>query len=144
MIYTEMTKIAASSCVKAHYGQLDKGGYPYCMHPIHLAEQMDDEISCCAALLHDVIEDCEDYSFDLLLEKGINEEVIVALRLLTHEEGVPYMDYVKKIATNPTARKVKIADLKHNLDESRMPSNSKPRKEELYLQALSYLQSYAN
>ena len=142
MIYTEATKRAARICVQAHAGQLDKGGYPYCMHPIHLAEQMDDEDSCCVALLHDVIEDCEGYDFAYLEENGFSPKVIEALRLLTHEEGVPYMDYVAAIAENPLARKVKMADLRHNMDVSR--TNKTPRKYETYKEALAYLERKEN
>ena len=59
MIYTEWTKKAMKLAYKAHHGQVDKGGMPYVFHPFHLAEQMDDEISTVAALLHDVVEDTD-------------------------------------------------------------------------------------
>ena len=59
MIYTELTKKAITIAYYAHHGQIDKGGMPYIFHPYHLAEQMDDEISTCAALLHDVVEDTD-------------------------------------------------------------------------------------
>ena len=51
MIYTELTKKAISIAYNAHHGQVDKAGVPYVCHPLHLAESMEDEISCCAALL---------------------------------------------------------------------------------------------
>ncbi len=57
MIYTALTKKAMEICYRAHAGQLDKGGMPYVFHPIHVAEQMEDEYSTCAALLHDTVED---------------------------------------------------------------------------------------
>ncbi len=57
MIYTEMTIKAVKIAYDAHLGQLDYNGVPYIFHPYHLAEQMDDEISCTVALLHDVVED---------------------------------------------------------------------------------------
>ena len=53
-------------------------------------------------------------------------------------EGVAYMDYVKALAENPIARKVKLADLKHNLDSRRL-SGQKPAKNDTYLQAIAYL-----
>ena len=140
MIYSELTKTAATICVSAHAGQSDRGGYPYCMHPIHLAEQMSDEESCAAALLHDVIEDCG-YTFDQLREAGITEPVIQALRLLTHDPSVDYMVYVEAISHNPIARKVKMADLRHNLEPSRMPGAEPFRKWPLYRQALEFLES---
>ena len=58
---------------------------------------------------------------------------------MTHADGVPYMDYVKALAEDPIARKVKIADLKHNMDASRT-DGVRPRKYTLYMQALRYLE----
>ncbi|WP_165247230.1 HD domain-containing protein [Adlercreutzia sp. ZJ141] len=118
MIYTPMTNKALKICFDAHKDQVDKAGAPYVFHPFHLAEQMDDEASTCAALLHDVVEDT-DATFDDLLAQGISYEVVEAVRYLTHEDDVPYMDYVANIASNPIAVKVKFADLKHNMERGR-------------------------
>jgi len=119
MIYTELTKKALSLCFEAHKEQKDKTGLPYVFHPFHLAEQMDDELSTVCALLHDVVEDTE-YTLDDISAMGYPGEVTDILALLTHEEGVPYMEYVAKIAQNATAKKVKLADLRHNSDLSRL------------------------
>ena len=119
MIYTELTKKAMRLCFDVHKEQVDKTDMPYVFHPFYLATQMDDEVSTVCALLHDVVEDTLT-SFEDLRNMGFPHEVIEVLTLLTHEEGVPYMDYVKKIATNETAKKVKIADLKHNSDTTRL------------------------
>ena len=119
MIYTELTKKALKLCFEAHKNQVDKTGLPYVFHPFHLAEQMTDEISTVCALLHDVIEDTE-YTFENLREMGFPQEVIDVLTLLTHEESVPYMEYVKKMKTNPIAKQVKLCDLKHNSDLTRL------------------------
>lgn len=119
MIYTAMTKMAMKLCFETHKDQLDKTGLPYVFHPFYLAEQMDDEISTVCALLHDVVED-SDITFEDLLEMGFSGEIIEVLKLLTHAEEVPYMDYVREIKKNPTATKVKIADLKHNSDTTRL------------------------
>ena len=119
MIYTELTKKALALCFLAHKEQTDKTGLPYVFHPFHLAEQMDDEISTVCALLHDVVEDT-DYTLDDISSMGYPKEVTDALALLTHEDGVPYMDYVEKIAGNATAKKVKLADLRHNSDLTRL------------------------
>ena len=98
---------------------MDKSGCPYVFHPFHLAEQMDDEDSVCVALLHDVVEDTSVTFFDL--EKlGFNKNIIEALKLMTHNKDVPYMDYVLKIKNNELAKKVKLADLTHNSDLSRL------------------------
>lgn len=119
MIYTSMTKKAIRICFDSHVNQIDKSGLPYVFHPFHLAEQMDDEDSVCVALLHDVVEDT-DVTFEDLEKEGFNENIINALRLLTHDLNVPYMDYVMKIKTNPLAKKVKLADLTHNSDLTRL------------------------
>ncbi|MBP3897429.1 MAG: GNAT family N-acetyltransferase [Mogibacterium sp.] len=119
MIYTDKTKKAMKLCYEAHAGQTDKSGLPYFHHPMHLADQMDDEDSTVVALLHDVVEDTE-YTFSDLEAMGFGDAVIGALRLLTHDDSVPYLDYVREIAKNPIARKVKLADLTHNSDLTRL------------------------
>lgn len=93
------------------------------------------------ALLHDVLEDHGDrYSLDALARAGFPEAVLRALRLLTHAEGVPYMDYVCALAQDPIARRVKLADLRHNTDVRRL-NGTRPKKYDLYLQAIRYLQA---
>ena len=117
MIYTPLTIRAMQIAYAAHHGQVDKCGIPYIFHPIHLAEQMDDEISCCAALLHDVVEDTVVSLDDL--RKEFPEEVVEVVRLLTHENGVPLEEYLIAIRENPIALKVKLADNAHNADQTR-------------------------
>ena len=119
MIYTSLTKKALKLCFDTHKDQVDKSGMPYVFHPFHLAEQMDDEISTVCALLHDVVEDSET-TLDDLSKMGFSKEVIEVLSLLTHADDIPYMDYVREIKKNPIATKVKIADLKHNSDSTRV------------------------
>ena len=117
MIYTPLTCKAMHIAYNAHHGQLDKSGAPYIFHPIHLAEQMDDEYACCAALLHDVVEDTAVTLEDL--QKEFPEEVVEAVRLLTHLEEVPDEEYLLAIRENPLALKVKLADNAHNSDQTR-------------------------
>lgn len=128
-------------CFDSHKDQVDKTGLPYVFHPFHLAEQMDDEISTVCALLHDVVEDT-DTTFDELSEMGFPNEVIDVLKLLTHAPEVEYMEYVEKISENPTATKVKIADLMHNSDLSRMDTVDEwaLKRTEKYKNALKLLQ----
>ena len=118
MIYTKKTKKALALCFEAHKDQLDKSGLPYVFHPFHLAEQMTDEVTTIVALLHDVVEDTPYTLADIETEFGI--EVTDALRLLTHDKNVKYSDYVRKIKENPIAKAVKLADLTHNSDTSRL------------------------
>ena len=119
MIYTPLTKKALKISFDAHKNQVDKSGMPYVYHPFHLAEQMNDELSTCVALLHDVVEDT-DITLDDIKSKGFSDEVIEALSLMTHNDGVPYLDYVRAMKDNPIARKVKLADLAHNSDLARL------------------------
>jgi len=119
MIYTDMTKKAMMIALQAHKNQTDKSGMPYIYHPVHLAEQMKDEETTCVALLHDVVEDT-DWTLDELREQGFDARIIEALKLMTHAEGVPYMEYVTQIKPNPIAKVVKLADLRHNSDLTRL------------------------
>lgn len=119
MIYTQLTKQALKLCFEAHKNQVDKTGIPYVFHPFHLAEQMKDEYTTVIALLHDVVEDT-DYTFNDLENMGYPKEIIDALKLLTHEDNISYMDYVAKIKDNSYAKVVKLADLRHNSDITRL------------------------
>jgi molybdopterin-guanine dinucleotide biosynthesis protein len=80
---------------------------------------MKEEYTTIVALLHDVVEDT-DYSLDDLIAEGFPVEVTDAISLLTHEKNEPYLDYVKRIKENPIASAVKITDLRHNSDLSRL------------------------
>ena len=122
MIYTELTNKALCIAYDAHAGQRDKCGAPYIFHPAHAAEQMDDEISTCVALLHDVVEDTDVTLEDLARE--FPPAVVEGVRLMTHDPAVDYLDYVRAIKSNPTAVKVKLADLAHNSDETRFAGTS--------------------
>jgi len=121
MIYTDLTKKAMRIAYDAHKEQTDKNGLPYIYHPIHLAEQMTDELSICASLLHDVVEDSP-LTFVDLERLGIPKTVIAVLRLLTHDDDTPYMEYVQRIKTsgNQAAIAIKLADLRHNADVTRL------------------------
>ena len=119
MIYTDKTKKAMKLCYEAHKDQVDKSGLPYVFHPAHVAEQMTDEATTIVALLHDVVEDT-DYTLEDLAAEGFEKEILEAVALMTHEDDVPYLDYVAKLKNNPIARAVKLADLAHNSDLSRI------------------------
>jgi (p)ppGpp synthase/HD superfamily hydrolase len=119
MLYTEMTKKALEISFNAHKDKTDKGGMPYVYHPFHVAEQMKTEDEVIVALLHDVVEDTG-MTIEDLRAKGFSEEVLSALRLLTHDKSEPYMDYIERIKANPLATAVKLADLRHNSDLSRL------------------------
>ncbi|MBP3592405.1 MAG: GTP pyrophosphokinase [Clostridia bacterium] len=143
MIYTPMTKTALKLCFEAHKDQTDKSGLPYVFHPFHLAEQMPDEKTTVVALLHDVIEDT-DYTLDDMKNMGFSDDILSAIALMTHDDGVPYMEYVALIKKNPIAKMVKLADLRHNSDMSRLDKVTAHDREraEKYKKAIEFLESF--
>lgn len=119
MIYDELSmkdlyERAYAFAVKKHFGQLRKNGLPYITHPEAVAAAFDYSAEKVVAILHDVLEDT-DATEDEIRALGCTDEMLEALRLLTHENGVSYMDYVKAASANPIVRAVKLADLHHNL-----------------------------
>ena len=142
MIYTDKTKKAMKFCFKAHKDQVDKSGMPYVFHPFHVAEQMTDEATTIVALLHDVVEDT-DYTLEDIAAEGFGKEILEAVALMTHEDDVPYLDYVAKLKENPIARAVKLADLAHNSDLSRIGEIDEETKQRLekYKKARAILES---
>lgn len=143
MLYTPITKIALRICFDAHKDQVDKTGLPYVFHPFHLAEQMETEAETCVALLHDVMEDT-DTTPEQLVAAGIPQPYVETLRLLTHEDGVAYLEYVAALAHDQVARKVKMADLRHNSDLSRLDAVGEVdlRRVEKYRKAMALLESF--
>lgn len=141
MINTKLTRKAMIIAYEAHKNQVDKSGVPYIYHPIHVAEQMDTENECIIALLHDVVEDTN-VTFKQLGEV-FSKEIIDILKLLTKKKEIDYYEYINKIKENAVARKAKIADIKHNLDRSRLDviTDKDIKREEKYKKALSILMS---
>lgn len=113
-------ELARSIAVDAHAGQTDKGGMPYIGHPAHVASMVDGDACKAVAWLHDVIEDTCMTACDLI-SRGVSSEVVEAVSAMTHMSGEPYADYIERVRRNPIARQVKIADLRHNMDTSRLP-----------------------
>ena len=139
MINTKLTRKAMIIAYEAHKNQVDKSGVPYIYHPIHVAEQMDTENECIIALLHDVVEDTN-VTFKQL-EEVFSKEIIDILKLLTREENIEYDEYIKRIKNNSIACKVKIADLTHNLDKTRLDfvTEVDVKRNEKYKKALKIL-----
>ena len=150
MIYTDLTKRAMRMAYDAHMGQFGECGVPYVFHPLHLAESMTSEDSCCAALLHDAIEDTA-LTLEDLKAAGMSPAVIDAVRLLTRSkaaelldpatEEAAYLDYVRALSASPIAREVKLADLAHNSDLTRLPriTGEDIERNRLYGRALAIL-----
>lgn len=142
MIYTPMTRKAMKIAYAAHAGQVDKTGVPYIYHPIHLAESMTEEKAVITALLHDVVEDT-DITIDDLAREGFHADILTALTLLTHNPTEEYMDYISRLSTCPLARKVKLADLRHNSDVTRLDAidEKTARRLEKYRRAIQLLEA---
>ncbi len=138
MLYSQNIKKAINIAFKAHEGQYDKGGYPYIMHPLHLAEEMTTENEVITALLHDVLEDSE-ISLDFIKEQGFSEDVTNALVSLTRRKDEEYSEYIKRIKnTGGIALSVKKADLRHNMALERLENLTEKDKERLIKYKVSY------
>ncbi|MCM1288985.1 MAG: GTP pyrophosphokinase [Clostridium sp.] len=140
MIYTALTKRAMEICYRAHAGQLDKGGMPYVFHPFHIAGQMEDEYSICVALLHDTVED-GGIELSELSDAGFPEEIVRTVDILTRRTDEPYMEYIERLKGNSLAVKVKLADLNHNSDMTRLNIITKQdmERKEKYEKAMEVL-----
>lgn len=119
MLYTPKIIECLRFVEELHHGQYDKIGAPYILHPVFVAEQMDTEKATIVALLHDVIEDTS-ITLDDLHDKGYSDEIIVAIDALTRRTGETYSTYIERLSNNKLARRVKIADLRHNLQPERV------------------------
>ena len=135
-----MINIALSIAKKAHAGQVDKAGIDYIQHPLYVASQVTTEQEKAVALLHDVLEDSDITAADLLAY-GLPNEVVTAVQTLTKKKGQSYQDYLEKVKSNNLARVVKLADLKHNSDLSRLKtvSNTDYERVKKYKNAIRYL-----
>lgn len=140
MTGTEMVAAAKLIAKLAHKGQKDKAGMDYFTHPEAVAAMLETPEEKIVGYLHDTVEDTDVTVEDIRSVFG--NEIADAVALMTHADGVPYMNYVKEIGKNPLARKVKLADLTHNMDISRIPNPAQKdydRIENKYKPAYEYL-----
>ena len=137
-----LAELALEVAEKAHRDQKDKGGNPYINHPIAVAEQLENTEHRIVAYLHDVCED-SDFTFDDLLKMGFTERIVNSVRAITKTEGVSYEEYLRRVKEDETARCVKIADITHNMDLSRIPepTDADRARAEKYRKALAFLKS---
>ena len=131
---------ALKVALKAHFGQKDRGGKAYILHPLRLAMRVKTDNEKLAALLHDVVED-SDVTLNELRELGFGEEVVEAIDCLTRREGESYQVFIERLSGNKLALRVKIEDLKDNLDLTRLENITEEdfRRIQKYLNALQYL-----
>lgn len=125
---------AIEIAVEAHKGQVDKAGSLYVLHPLRVMMSLDTEDEKIVGVLHDVVEDCEGWTWDRLRSEGFSEKIIDALQSVskTPEEEAEfrllpeqlklesYLLYIGRVVNNDIGKKVKIADIIDNLDETRI------------------------
>ena len=121
--------------VEAHTGQVDKGGNPYILHPLRVMLSLNSEAERIVGVLHDVVEDCEGWSWERLKEQGCSDKIIEALKSVSKtleeekqfkemddpdEKMEHYLQFIQRAKTNKIGRNVKAADIRDNLDISRI------------------------
>ena len=117
--YNEQLQFALELAIEKHKNQKDKSGKPYILHPLHVMETVKSDDAKIVAILHDIIEDT-DVTEEDLLNAGLSKHIVDAVVMLTRSRDEDYMDYVKKLSSNPLAKEVKLADLQHNMDLRRL------------------------
>lgn len=118
-MYINEYELAYNIASKAHKGQKDKGGEDYFKHPLTVSNKLSGEKDKIVALLHDVIEDT-DVTVNDLKEAGFSDEVVLAVSAITKKAGEDYEEYLNRVKQNPVALRVKIEDMEHNSDISRI------------------------
>ncbi|MDR1184900.1 MAG: HD domain-containing protein [Coriobacteriales bacterium] len=118
---------------EAHAGQTDKGGRPYISHPLTVAAMVKGD-AVVVALLHDVVEDTA-VTLEDLRSAGFSDAVISAVDAITRRKGEHDVPYLARVRENPLALTVKLADLTHNSDITRIanPSDTDKKRATLYL-----------
>ena len=136
LLYQQALAIAED----AHKGQFDKAGVDYIQHPLFVASLVEGELAKTVALLHDVVED-SDWTLEDLRKEGLPEEVVQAVGIITKKRNENYEEYILRVKQNPLARKVKLADLQHNSDLSRLTTVTEidRKRAEKYRQAIAFL-----
>ena len=141
----ELVRLAEIIATGAHFGQVDKGYTPYIYHPQRVASFVKTEDEKTVAWLHDVVEDTDVTLQDLKMV-GFPIYIINAVDAITHREGEDRQDYLNRVAEDPIAIKVKLADLKHNSDLSRIQFRDLEQKDydrvERYKREIEYLENY--
>jgi (p)ppGpp synthase/HD superfamily hydrolase len=134
---------AIEIAAKAHAGQVDKAGQPYVLHPLRMMLAVTTPEARIAAVLHDVVEDTA-VTLDELRAEGFPASVLEAVEALTKREGEDYEAFIRRVAPNPIAREVKLADLRDNSDLSRIAEPTERDRERIrkYQRAIAYLERW--
>ncbi|ELU5587519.1 GTP pyrophosphokinase [Clostridium perfringens] len=126
-----------------HYGQKDKANKPYIFHLLYVMNNVNDLNAKIVGVLHDILEDT-DITRNDLLNYGFSKEIVIAVEILTKPKNQKYMDYIENIKSNNVAKKVKLIDLKHNMDLTRLSeiSDKDLKRTIKYLEAYKRLNEY--
>lgn len=135
---------AYALAMEAHDGQTYQNE-PYVVHPRRVSKLLhdrgvSDEDYIIVALLHDVVEDCQGYSV-FAIRQQFGDRVADAVDAITRRKGENYYkegedSYLRRVAANPIAREVKIADMADNMLMTRSP-NCPPEKKRLWLKYMN-------
>lgn len=139
-----MIERAIEIALQVHSGATDKAGVAYILHPLHLMLQMNTPEQQIVAVLHDTVEDSEGaVTLQTLRAEGFPEQIVTAVDALTKREGETYDSFISRLAPNPLARTVKLADLRHNADLTRIqsPSPEDYDRAQKYHRSIAYLES---
>lgn len=144
IVSENLLKAAELIASLAHRGQFDEAGLPYIEHPRHVAEAMPTTELKIIGFLHDVVEDTEVTLSDLRPIFG--DRIADAVGAMTRDKTKPYFEYIENLSKNDLARKVKLADLTHNMDLSRMkvPTEKALKRNEKYHKAYDFLMEVEN
>ena len=112
---------AIAIAAEAHASQTDKAGEPYLLHVMRVVLGVRSEKERIVAALHDVVEDDPDENGRRIMVAPWPADILAAIDAITHRKGEPYDGYIERVASNPLARAVKLADLADNMDTSRLP-----------------------
>ena len=135
---------AIEIAVSAHKGVKDKGGNPYILHPLRVMLTLNSEEEKIVGVLHDVVEDAEDWTFEKLQDEGFSTQILEGLQSVTKtSEDENYDEFVQRALTNAIGRQVKIADIKDNLDVTRLDilTEKDIKRPQSYKKSLKILQS---
>lgn len=132
--------MAISIALEAHKGQTDKGGQASILHPLAVMNRVNSIEEKIVAVLHDVVEDTS-ITFEMLRQRGLEDNLLTALKNVTRIEGESYNEFIERAKSNPISRNVKIADIKENMNLSRIdkPIQRDYERIEKYKKSLEYL-----
>ncbi|MFN5854677.1 MAG: GTP pyrophosphokinase [Pseudanabaenaceae cyanobacterium] len=117
--YETLLATAITIATQAHEGQTDKAGQPYIQHPLAVMARVDSPEAKIVAVLHDSLEDSNLVAQDLV-DAGFTPEIVAAVQAITKRPGESYEEYLDRVMSNPLAMTVKIADVSHNMDITRI------------------------